>query len=73
MPKGRSFDKLTEENVDKIKSHINSVSRDSLKGKTPYDEIEPIISKDVLSKLGIERIKADEVNLSPKLLIGGDK
>ena len=73
LPKGRSFDKLTEENVDKIKSHINSVSRDSLEGKTPYDAIEPIISKDILSKLGIERINADEVNLSPKLLKVGDK
>ena len=73
LPKGRSFDKLTEENVDKIKSHINSVSRDSLKGKTPYDAIEPIITKDILSKLGIKKINADEVNLSPKLLKEGDK
>ena len=56
LPKERSFDKLTEENVDKIKSHINSVSRYSLKGKTPYDTIGQIISKNILSKLGIERI-----------------
>ena len=48
LPKGRSFDKLTEDNVNKIKSHINSVSRDSLEGKTPYDVIEPIISKEIL-------------------------
>ena len=73
LPKGRSFDKLTEENVDKIKSHINSVSRDSLEGKTPYEVIEPIITKEILSKMGIEKIKADEVELSPRLLKEGDK
>ncbi len=73
LPKGRSFDELSEEKVNKIKSHINSVSRDSLEGKTPYDIVEPIISKEILLKLGIERINADDVNLSPKLLKGGDK
>lgn len=73
LPKGRSFDELSEEDVNKIKSHINSVSRDSLEGKTPYDEVEPIISKETLLKLGVKRIDADEVNLSPKLLKGGDK
>lgn len=73
LPKGRSFDELTEENVNKIKSHINSVSRDSLEGKSPYDVIKPIISKEILLKLGIEKINADEVNLSPKLLKGGNK
>lgn len=73
LPKGRSFDELSEEKVNKIKSHINSVSRDSLEGKTPYDVVEPIISKEILLKLGIERINADDVNLSPKLLKGGDK
>lgn len=73
IPKGRSFDELSEEKVNKIKSHINSVSRDSLGGKTPYDVVESIISKEILLKLGIERINADEVNLSPKLLKGGDK
>lgn len=73
IPKGRSFDELSEEDVNKIKSHINSVSRDSLEGKTPYDEVEAIISKEILLKLGVKRIDADEVNLSPKLLKGGDK
>lgn len=73
LPKGRSFDELSEEKVNKIKSHINSVSRDSLEGRTPYDIVEPIISKEILLKLGIERINADDVNLSPKLLKGGDK
>ena len=73
LPKGRSFEKLTEDNVNKIKSHINSVSRDSLEEKTPNNVIEPIISREILLKLGIEKINADDVNLSPKLLKGGDK
>ena len=73
LPKKRTFDNLTEEQVNKIKSHINSISRDSLNGKCPYDEIEPKISKEILEKMGYERIKADDVILSPKLLKEGDK
>ena len=73
LPKKRTFDNLTEEQVNKIKSHINSTSRDSLNGKCPYDEIEPVITKEILEKMGYERIKADDVILSPKLLKEGDK
>ena len=71
LPKGRTFDNLTEEQVNKIKSHINSISRDSLNGKCPYDEIEPKISKEILGEMGYERIKGDDVILSPKLLKEG--
>ena len=73
LPKGSSFDELTQEDVDKIKSNINSVSRDSLKGKTPYEEALKIILEEKIIKLGIKRIKAEEVNLSPKLVKRGDK
>ena len=72
LPKKRTFDNLTEEQVNKIKSHINSTSRDSLNGKCPYDEIEPKISKEILEKMGHERIQADDVMLSPTLLKVGD-
>ena len=73
LPKGSSFDELTEEDVNKIKSNINNVSRDSLGGKTPYDATKEIIPKEILLKLGIEKIKAEEVNLSPRLVKRGDK
>ena len=37
LPKGCSFDGLTQEETDILMSNINSTSRDSLNGKTPYD------------------------------------
>jgi IS30 family transposase len=73
LPKKRTFDNLTEEQVNKIKSHINSISRDSLGGKCPYDKIEQIITKEILNKMGYEKVNADEVMLSPTLLKGGDR
>lgn len=73
LPKKKTFDNLTEEQVNKIKSHINSTSRDSLEGKCPYDRIEPVITKEILNKMGYEKISADEVILSPKLLKEGEK
>ena len=72
LPKKTSFNNLTEKQVNRIKSHINSVSRDSLNGRCPYDVIEPQITKDILSKMGFERINADDIRLSPKLLKEGD-
>jgi len=73
LPKGSSFDELTQEKTNILMSHINSTSRDILNGKTPYDAILLMLNEETIEKLGIVRITADEVNLSPKLLKDGDK
>ena len=73
LPKGSSFDELTQEKTDILMSHINSTSRDSLNGKTPYDATLLMLDEETIKKLGVIKITADEVNLSPKLLKGGDK
>ena len=54
-------------------SNINSTSRDTLNGKTPYDAALLVLNEEVIKKLGVTKIKADEVNLSPNLLKEGDK
>lgn len=54
-------------------SNINSTSRDTLNGKTPYDATLLILDEEILEKLGVTKIKADEVNLSPNLLKVGGK
>jgi len=36
-PKGTSFDNFTQDTVDLIFSHVNSVARKKLNGKTPYE------------------------------------
>ncbi len=73
LPKGSSFDELTQEETNVLMSHINSTSRDSLNGKTPYDAVLLTLDEETVKKLGITKVKADDVNLSPKLLKAGDK
>jgi len=68
LPKGSSFDKLTQEKVDTLMSNINSTSRDSLNGKTPYVATQLILDEEIINKLGVKKIEPDEVNLSPNLL-----
>lgn len=72
LPKGSSFDELTQEKVNILMSNINSTSRDTLNGKIPYDATTLILDEEILLKLGVTKIEADEVNLSPNLLKEGD-
>jgi len=37
IPKGRPLDRLTQDSVNIMFSHINSTPRKSLHGKTPYE------------------------------------
>ena len=73
LPKGSSFDELTQEKVNILMSNINSISRDTLNGQTPYNAILLTLDEEIINKLGVIKIHPDEVNLSPKLLRGGDK
>lgn len=73
LPKGSSFDELTQEETDKLMSNINSTSRDILNGKTPYDATLLILDEEVIKRLGVRKIAGDEVNLSENLLKAGDK
>ena len=68
LPKGTSFDNLTQEDCNKIMSHINSTPRESLKNKTPYQAIQNILTKKELQKLGVVEINPDEVNLTKKII-----
>ena len=59
---------LTEEDVKRMTCHINSVARDSLNGKTPFDLAELLLSEKVLKSLGLHRVSPDQVILKPALL-----
>lgn len=73
LPKGSSFNELTQSKTNILMSHINSTSRDSLNGKTPYEADLVILDEEIINKLGVTKIEADNVNLSPNLLKDGDK
>ena len=71
MPKGASFDGLRQEQVDRMISHVNSYPRQSLEGRTPYDEFVSFHGergRAFLEKLNIRRINAEFVTLDPSLL-----
>lgn len=61
VPKGRSFDGFTQETVNLIFSHMNSVARKSLNGKTAYDVFVFTYSNAVADCFGISKIPAKEV------------
>ena len=68
LPKGTSFEFLTQWDVNLIVNHINSTPRESLNGRTPYDLALETLGEDVLKAFQLKRIAPDEVNLTPKLI-----
>ncbi|MDW7739715.1 MAG: IS30 family transposase, partial [Bacillota bacterium] len=68
VPKGNSFDHFTQDNVNLIFSHVNSVKRKSLGGKTPYELFAFTYGAEIATLLGITPVSADKVNQSPSLL-----
>ncbi|EGA95062.1 transposase [ [[Clostridium] symbiosum WAL-14163] len=68
LPKGTSFEFLTQWDVNRIVDHINSTPRESLNGKTPYELALESFGEDTLKALQLRRIAPDEVNLTPKLI-----
>lgn len=68
LPKGHSFDKLTQDDINLMMSHINSYSRAKLNDKSPFDVFSYIYGQGILEKLGLRIIPANEIILKPLLL-----
>lgn len=68
LPKGTSFEFLTQWDVNLIVNHINSTPRAVLNGRTPYDVALETLGEDILKALQLKPIAPDEVNLTPKLI-----
>lgn len=68
IPKGKSMDNLTAASIDLLVNHINSYPRKKWNGKAPIDVFISIYGRAAADALGLERIEADSVNLSPSLL-----
>lgn len=68
LPRGINWHNLTQEKVDLMFSHINSVPRLSLGGKTPYEAFSFFYGEDILKKLNVQKIEKDKVTLKPYLL-----
>lgn len=68
VPKGESFDSFSQETLNLIFSHINSVKRKSLNGKSPFEMFTFTYGEKIAATLGIKEIPANDVIQSPKLL-----
>ncbi len=68
LPKGSSFDELTQAQVFLVRNHVNSLSRDNLNGRCAFELARLLLPESVIPKLAITRIPPDEVTLKPFLL-----
>lgn len=68
LPKGSSFKNITQENCNLIMNNINSLCRDSLNGKSPYEAMLFLCDEYILKKLNCYYIEPDNVDLSNNLL-----
>ena len=59
---------MTSEHSRLLMCHINSVARDALNGKTPFDLAELLINKKVLHLLGLRKVSPDDIILKPTLI-----
>ena len=70
LPKGTSFDNLTQEDIDLVMSHVNGVIRKDLHGKSAYDVFTALFSASLAETLGVFYVQPVDVIQSPALLKG---
>ncbi|WP_456113589.1 IS30 family transposase [Streptococcus sp.] len=68
LPKGTSFDNLTQESINLVYSHVNSVKRAALNGKSAYELFAFTYGEEIPKLLGISKIPAEDVCQSSTLL-----
>lgn len=68
IPKGTSMNEFSQPDINKMINHINSLARESLNWTTPYDLAKLLLGKDVLKKLNLIKVPANEIQLNKKLL-----
>lgn len=68
LPKGTSFNELTQEDINLIMSHINSYKRKKLNDKSPLESFSFFYGHSTAEKLHIEQINPDDIILDSTLL-----
>lgn len=61
LPKGTSFEFLTQWDVNLIVNHINSTPREILSGRTPYEVALETLGEDILKAFQLKPIEPDKV------------
>lgn len=68
IPKGKSMDNYTQDNINFMINNINSVARDSLNGSSPFDLATLLIDNYVLDSLNLKKIDPDNILLKSYLI-----
>lgn len=68
LPKKTTFENLTQEKSNILANNINSLCRDSLNNKSPFEAMKFICDNEVLLKLSMKLIEPNDVHLNRKLL-----
>ena len=68
VPKGKTFDVYSQDDITLMINHINSEARDSLNGCTPYQLSQLLLNHQLHTSLLLQEIAPDEVTLRPELL-----
>ena len=68
LPKGSSFKRIDQDECNSIMNNINSLCRDSLNGKCPYEAMLFLCDKYILNKLNCFYIKPEDIILNNSLL-----
>jgi len=68
LPKGTSFNQLTQDDVNLMMNHVNSYKRKKLNNRSPYETFSFYHGEEVLHKLGCSPVAASDIMLKPTLL-----
>lgn len=68
LPKGKSLNAYTQQDMTLLANHINSIKRNGLDGRCPYELVEDPQMASLLELLDLKQIPPDEISLKPALL-----
>lgn len=68
LPKGSSFDGLTQDDVNLACSHMSSCPREVLGWRSPFETLPGWGQENLPQAFGMRIIPRDEVNLTPSLI-----
>ncbi|NOW02901.1 IS30 family transposase [Clostridium beijerinckii] len=68
LPKGSSFNNLTQDDINLMMNHINSYKRKKLNNRSPYETFSFYHGEEVLDKLECNPVAAGNIMLKPALL-----
>lgn len=67
IPKGTSFNDFTQEDINLMMNHINSVQRDSLSSCSPFYLMNDFLPNEIIGLFDIDEVKQKDIILKNKL------